>query len=113
MVVLVSTIVDMFASAARDGDSIVGKIIAGIVEAIWTTLSFLLLPAIIIEDAGFGDAMRRVRDLHKGHMLLVGVGEVGVRLVTSLIGLVWFLITFGVVYVALAKIGGNAGIGLA
>ncbi|HVK83936.1 MAG TPA: DUF6159 family protein [Kofleriaceae bacterium] len=110
---LVSTIVDLFARAARDNDSIVGKIIAGIVEAVWTTLSFLLLPAIIIEDAGFGQAMRRVRDLHKGHMLLVGVGEVGVRGITGLIGLVWFLVTFGVVYVALDTIGGNAGLVIA
>jgi hypothetical protein len=32
------------------------SIIAGIVEAIWTVVSFLLLPAIIIEDMSFGDA---------------------------------------------------------
>ena len=95
---LVSTVIEMFASAARDGDSIVGKIIAGIIEAIWTVLAFLLLPAIIIEDASLGDAMRRVRALHKGHMLLIGIGEVGVRLVTNLIGFVWWCLIFGVVY---------------
>lgn len=95
---LVSTIVDLFAQAARDNDSIVGKIVAGIIEAIWTTLSFLLLPAIIIEDAGFGAAMRRVRELHKGHMLLIGIGEVGVRLVTGLIGFVWILLVALVVF---------------
>jgi hypothetical protein len=104
---LVSTIVDMFARAARNNDSIVGKIIAGIIEAIWTTLTFLLLPAIIIEDAGFGAAMKRVRALHKGHMLLIGIGEVGVRAVTGLIGFVWILLTFGVVYAAFAIVGGT------
>src|SRR6185295_11381572 len=78
------------------------KIIAGIIESIWTMLSFLLLPAIIIEDASFGDAMRRVRALHKGHMLMIGIGEVGVRLVTNVIGLVWFLVIFAVVYGAFA-----------
>lgn len=96
---LVSTIIEMFARAARDNDSIVGKIVAGIVEAIWTTLAFLLLPAIIIEDAGFGAAMKRVRQLHKGNMLLIGIGEVGVRGVTGLIGFIWFLLVFGVIYV--------------
>lgn len=95
---LVSTIIELFARAARDNDSIVGKIIAGIVEAIWTTLSFLLLPAIIIEDAGFGSAMKRVRELHKGNLLLIGIGEVGVRGVTALIGFVWMLLIVGVVY---------------
>lgn len=95
---LVSTIVDAFARAARNEDSIVGKIIAGIIESVWTMLSFLLLPAIIIEDASFGDAMRRVRALHKGHLLLIGIGEVGVRAVTNLIGLVWFLAIAAVIY---------------
>ncbi len=95
---LVSTIIEMFARAARDNDSLVGKIIAGIIEAIWTTLAFLLLPAIIIEDAGFGQAMKRVRELHKGNMLLIGIGEVGVRGVTGLIGFLWVLLTFGVGY---------------
>jgi len=103
---IVSTIIETFARAARSNDSIAGKIVAGIVEAIWTTLSFLLLPAIIIEDAGFGDAMRRVRELHKGNFLLIGIGEVGVRMVTGLIGLLWFVLIFGVLYVDLMLFSG-------
>jgi hypothetical protein len=106
---IVSTIINMISSAARDNKSIVGSIIAGIIEAIWTTLSFLLLPAIIIEDAGFGQAMRRVRELHKGNMLLIGIGEVGVRAVTGLIGLIWMLLAFGVLYLGISAIGGTAG----
>ena len=105
---LVSTIIDAFARAARDNDSIVGKIIAGIVESIWTMLSFLLLPAIIIEDASFGTAMRRVRQLHKGNMLLVGIGEIGVRFVTNVIGLLWFLLIFAVIFAAFEIVGGTA-----
>lgn len=97
---LVSSVIETFARAARNEESIVGKIVASIVQTIWTTLSFLLLPAIIIEDAGFGQAMRRVRALHKGNMLLVGIGEVGVRAVTGLVGVVAFLVIFGVIYVA-------------
>lgn len=104
---VVSTIVDLFARAARDNDSIVGRIVASIVEAVWTTLSFLLLPAIIIEDAGFGAAMKRVRALHKGNMLLIGIGEVGVRAVTSLIAFLWILLIAGVVYAAFATVGGT------
>jgi hypothetical protein len=109
---LVSTIIEMFSRAARDNDSIVGKIVAGIVEAIWTTLSFLLLPAIIIEDAGFGAAMKRVRELHKGNMLLIGIGEVGVRGVTGLIGFLWILLTFGVGYGLASVFSGWSAVGL-
>jgi hypothetical protein len=105
---IISTIVEMFAKAARNNDSLVGKIIAGIIESIWTVVSFLLLPAIIIEDASFGQAMRRVRDIHKGNLLLIGIGEVGVRLVTFLISLVVVLVIFGIVYFAFSALTGVA-----
>jgi hypothetical protein len=95
---VISAVIETFARAARNQDSIVGRILAGIVEAIWTTLAFLLLPCIIIEDAGFKQAMGRVRDLHKGHLLLIGVGDVGVRAITFLIGLVWFALIFAIVF---------------
>src|SRR6185436_1660735 len=60
---LVSTVIDTLARAARDQSSVAGKILAGLIQGIWTMLSFLLLPAIIIEDASFSAAMRRVRQL--------------------------------------------------
>lgn len=101
---IISTIVDIFVSAARDEESVAGRIIAGIVESIWTTLTCLLLPCIIIEDAGFGQAMKRVRALHKGHLLLIGVGEVGVRGITGLIGFFWFALIFVLDFYVVAKI---------
>lgn len=111
---LVSTIVNLLANAIRgDGDSIVGRIIAGIIESIWTVLTFLMLPAIIIEDCSMRDALRRVRTMHKDNLLLIGIGEVGVRLVTGLIGFVVVLVIAGIVYVSLDAIGGTAGVILA
>jgi len=110
---LISTVVNAIASAARDNDSIVGRIIAGIIEAVWTTLALLLLPAIIIEDAGFGQAMRRVRAIHKDNLLLIGVGEVGVRAVLNLIGFAWMLLTFGVVYLSFTAFSGTTALVLA
>lgn len=104
----VSTIVDLLVNSMRRDRNILGRIIAGIVDAVWTTVTFLLLPTIIIEDAGFTEALRRVRALHKGNLLLIGVGEVGVRAVTSLIGLVWFLLTFGVLYLDFTTLHGTA-----
>lgn len=110
---LISTIVNAIASAARDNESIVGRIIGGIIEAVWTTLASLLLPAIIIEDAGFGAAMRRVRALHKGNMLVIGIGEVGVRGITNLIGFLWMLLTFGAVYATFSIFSGTPAIVIA
>jgi len=101
---IISTIVDIFVSAARDEESIAGRIIAGIVESIWTTLTCLLLPCIIIEDAGFGQAMKRVRALHKGHLMLIAVGDVGVRGITGLVGFLWFSLIFVLDFYVVAKL---------
>jgi hypothetical protein len=104
---LISTVVDVLARGARNNNSLFGKVIASIVETIWTMVSFLLLPAIMLEDTTVGGALRRVRALHKGNMLLIGIGEIGVRLVTSLIGAVWLLAIFGIIYGALELVGGT------
>ena len=112
---LVSTIVELIAKSVRNrrGGGIVGSIIAGIIESVWTMLSFLLLPAIIIEDISLGAALRRTKELHKGNLLLVGIGEVGVRFVTGLISFVVTLIICLVVYFALAVVGGTGGVVIA
>ncbi len=115
---LISTIVEMIAKAVRrsasDSDSLGGaivlRIIAGIIESVWTMMSFLLLPAIIIEDASLGDSLRRIREISKGHYMQIGIGEVGVRFVTSIIGFFVMILLFGVLWVSFAKIGGTFGI---
>ena len=111
---MVSTIVDMIVRAFRgDGDNLAGRIIGGIIESIWAVLTFLLLPAIIIEDISLGKALQRARDLHKGNLLLIGVGEIGVRAITGLIGFLVILVIFGVVWFSLQTVGGTAGLVLA
>ena len=112
---IISTIVNLLANAIRgdDGGGIIGRIVAGIIESIWTILTYLMLPAIIIEDCSMREALRRVRELHKGNMLLIGIGEIGVRGVTNLIGFVVFLLIFAVAYVSIVNIEGTTGVVIA
>jgi hypothetical protein len=114
---VISTIVEMVSKAvrrsSRDSDSLGGAVVlslvASLIESVWTVISFLLLPAIIIEDASLGDALRRVRSISKGNYMQIGIGEVGVRVVTNLIGFVVFAVLFGVLYLSFGVLGGNAG----
>ena len=57
-----------------------------------------------------GDALRRVRSLHKNNLMLIGVGEVGIRLVTSLMGFVVMMLLFGIGYITFESIGGTVGL---
>ncbi len=114
----VSTAVNVLKNAARRnrGRGGLGGIVAGVVsaaagllEVLWTEASYLILPAMIIEDMNLKDSARRVAQIVKDNLLLVGISTVGVRAVTGLIGFVLgfagLVIGFGIGYGIIAVIG--------
>jgi len=117
---LISTIVELISKAVRRssnesegiGGAIVLRIIASIIESVWTIISFLLLPAIIIEDASLGDALKRVREISKGNYMQISIGEVGIRVVTSLIGFGVMLLLMAFGYLSFGMLGGTVGTAL-
>jgi MFS family permease len=105
---VVSTVVRLIENAARNRKSVLGAIFASILEAVWTTATYFILPAIIIENLAFGPAIKRSAYMIKNNLLLVAVGYVGVGLVLGLISFVVVVagIAIGVaVGVAFAAIG--------
>jgi hypothetical protein len=92
----VSTGVNLLKNAARrNRRGIAGGLIsaaAGLLEVLWTEAAFLILPAMVIEDMNLSNAAKRVAQIVKENLLLVGVSTVGVRAVTGLLG---FLLGFG------------------
>lgn len=94
---------------------------AGLLEVLWTEAAFLILPAMVIEDMNLSNAAKRVAQIVKDNLLLVGVSTVGVRAVTGLIGFVLALggavLGFAIGYGIIAILGTGAlglifGIGL-
>jgi hypothetical protein len=92
----VSTGVNLLKNAARrNRRGIAGGLIsaaASFLEVLWTEAAFLILPAMVIEDMNLSNAAKRVAQIVKDNLLLVGVSTVGVRAVTGLIG---FILGFG------------------
>lgn len=89
----VSTGVNLLKNAARKnrrGGIAAGLIsaAAGLLEVLWTEAAYLILPAMVIEDMNLSNAAKRVAQIVKENLLLVGVSTVGVRAVTGLIGFV-------------------------
>ncbi|MCI0343263.1 MAG: DUF6159 family protein [Planctomycetales bacterium] len=121
MLALVSTMVELLARALRPrrthrgggaGDALLG-LAASALQAAWTVLAFLLLPAILIEDIPFGEAMRRVREIHARGLLPIAVGEVGVRLVGNLALFAAIAVVTSIGFLALAVLPGPVGAVLA
>jgi len=122
----VSTGVNVLKNAARRnrrGGIAAGLIsaAAGLLEVLWTEAAFLILPAMVIEDMNLTSAAKRVAQIVKDNLLLVGISTVGVRAVTGLVGVVLGLggavLGFGVGYGIIAVLGSGTiglifGIGL-
>jgi hypothetical protein len=88
-----STAVSLFTSALRNrgGRSrnvvagMAGSALGGILDTVWTEASFLILPAMVIEDANLVKGVERATHIAKNNLLLIGVSTVGVKWITSLI----------------------------
>jgi hypothetical protein len=106
----VSTVVNLVANRMRRGNgrggavSIIAGPLAGLLQAVWTEASFLILPAMMIEDANLATGVKRATQIARGNLLLIGLSTVGVRWITGLIG--FFLGAVGLV------LGGGVGYGL-
>jgi hypothetical protein len=83
---VLSTIVEAASNWAENRDNPLAGMIVGLIERLWTIATFLVLPAIVIENLDLGQSLRRTTEIVRGNLLLIGVGEVGVRTVTWLVG---------------------------
>ena len=126
----VSTAVNMLKQAAQRnrrrgglGGIVAGVVssAAGLLEVLWTEVSYLILPAMVIEDMNLKDAAKRVGQIVRDNLLLVGISTVGVRTVTGLIGFILglggLLLGFGVGFGIITALGSTTvglvlGIGL-
>ncbi len=92
-----TTLVNLFTSALRGRGKGAGRgLVAGIIETVWTEASFLILPAMVIEDINLKGGIQRATQVIKENLLLVGISTVGVK---AIVGFVSFLL--GAVGVAL------------
>jgi hypothetical protein len=89
-----STLVSLVAGRLRRGGrrgaaaSMLGGAFGGLLQAVWTEASFLILPAMMIEHANLPTGIKRATQIAKSNLLLIGVSTVGVRFITGLIGFV-------------------------
>src|SRR5512135_929515 len=116
-----STLVSLVTREMRNGRNrrgatgMIGGALAGLIETVWTEASYLILPAMMIEDANLATGVKRATQIAKGNLLLVGVSTVGVRWVTSAIsfvlGAIGLVLGLGLGYGLVSLLGsGTAGL---
>lgn len=95
-----STAVNLLKSAAQNNKK--NSLAAGLMrsatsllETLWTEAAYLILPAMVIDDLNLKDGLKRVANITKENLLLIGISTVGVKFVTGLIGFIFTMIGLG------------------
>ncbi|MGD0807156.1 MAG: DUF6159 family protein [Anaerolineales bacterium] len=101
---LVKLLENLFGGGRRGRQSLLGGMLAGFLDLVWTTATFFVLPAMILEDLNLGQSLKRATQIIKNNLLLVAVTEIGVSGVVDLIAVVVIVLAFvlggGIFYLA-------------
>lgn len=73
--------------------------IANLINTVWTEATYLVLPAMVIEDINLQDGLKRATYITRNNLMLVGISTVGVSWITGLIG---FLLGFAGIVIGIA-----------
>lgn len=100
-----STVVNLLSGLVRGNNKGAARnFLAKLIETVWTEATYLILPAMVIEDINLKAGVKRATQIIKDNLLLVGISTVGVK---AIVGFVSFIL--GVVGVG---IGASVGVGI-
>jgi hypothetical protein len=101
---VVTATVTMVLQAIEQRFGFVGTIVARLVGLAWNLVTFLVVPILVLEDLGVGDALKRSKDLFKKTWGENVIGQFG-------LGAIGFLLTFpGIVLIGIGVALGTAGV---
>jgi hypothetical protein len=92
---MISALFDLLGHIASQQRGVVKQILVGILRSLWTTATYIVMPAMVIEGLTFFDAFKRSKQLMENDPTQVGIGVVGMGLVTWLISTVTGVLAFG------------------
>jgi hypothetical protein len=108
----VSALLDMAATYARERNDLVAKLVLRVLRAIWTTATYVIMPALVIEGVSFGAAFKRSKELMDHDPTGVGAGVVAMSITSYIVAficfpLAWFTMRLlGHIHPAIGMLGG-------
>jgi Family of unknown function (DUF6159) len=101
---VVTATVTMILQAIEERFGLIGTIVARLVGLAWQLVTFLVVPILVLEDLGVGDALKRSKDLFKKTWGENVLGQFG-------LGMVGFLLTLpGLLLIGIGVAIGTAGL---
>jgi pSer/pThr/pTyr-binding forkhead associated (FHA) protein len=90
----VSALLDVASTYARERNDIVSRIVLRVLRAIWTTATYVIMPALVIEGVSFGDAFKRSKALMDEDPTGVGAGIVAMSITSYIVAAVCFPLSY-------------------
>ena len=90
----VSALLDLASTYARERNDFAAKIILRVLRAIWTTATYVIMPALVIEGVSFGDAFKRSKALMDQDPTGVGAGVVAMSITSYIVAVVCFALSY-------------------
>jgi hypothetical protein len=90
----VSALLDIASTYARERNDIASRIILRVLRAIWTTATYVIMPALVIEGVSFGDAFKRSKALMDHDPTGVGAGIVAMSITSYIVAAVCFPLAY-------------------
>ena len=101
---VVTATVTMVLQAIEERFGLIGTIVARLVGLAWNLVTFLVVPILVLEDLGVGDALKRSKDLFKKTWGENVLGQFG-------LGIVGFLLALpGILLIGIGVAAGTAGL---
>ena len=84
---VVTATVTMILQAIEERFGLIGTIVARLLGLAWTLVTFLVVPILVLEDLGVGDALKRSKDLFKKTWGENVIGQFGLGFIGFLLAL--------------------------
>ena len=97
----VSALLDLAATYARERDDRVSRVVLRLIRAVWSTATYVIMPALVIEGLSFGAAFKRSQRLMAHDPTGVGAGVVALSLTSYLVAALFLPLAY-----LLARAGG-------
>ncbi|MDB4965205.1 MAG: hypothetical protein JWN44_894, partial [Myxococcales bacterium] len=90
----VSALLDVASTYARERNDVASRIVLRVLRAIWTTATYVIMPALVIEGVSFGAAFKRSKVLMDHDPTGVGAGVVAMSITSYIVAAVCFPLAY-------------------
>ncbi len=108
----VSALLDLAATYARERNDVAARLVLRLLRAIWTTATYVIMPALVIEGVSFGAAFKRSKALMDHDPTGVGAGVVAMSITSYIVAAICFPLAWvvmralGYIHPAIGALGG-------